>query len=167
MPKRLSLQPHLSPEQLFERYRQATDPVVRSQFQILWLLATAHTTEQVQTATGYCLRWIRLLARRYNEHGPTAIRDRRHANPGGKPMLDEFQLSQLLQVLQQPLPNGSHHTSYTVARWMAEQLDRPVSAQRGWEYLKLCERSLQAPRPMHAQADQAEQEAFKKTAGQL
>jgi len=37
-----------------------------------------------------------------------------------------------------------------------------IRAQRGWEYLKKLDRSLQVPRPAHAKADPKEQGAFKK-----
>jgi len=52
MPKRISLQLHLSIEQLERRYRQAQDPVERSQFQILWLIGLGKTTEEVREVTG-------------------------------------------------------------------------------------------------------------------
>ncbi|MBP5977582.1 IS630 family transposase, partial [Brasilonema sp. CT11] len=38
MPKRLTLQPHLSIAELEHRYRQAIDPIERTRNQIIWLL---------------------------------------------------------------------------------------------------------------------------------
>ena len=46
---------------------------------------------------------------------------------------------------------------------MADQLGRPVSVQRGWDYLQRLKQSRQAPRPRHALADAEQQEDFKKS----
>ena len=39
MPKKIKLEPHLSSEELENRYREAKDPVLRSHYQILWLIS--------------------------------------------------------------------------------------------------------------------------------
>jgi hypothetical protein len=39
MPKTIKLEPHLSSEELENRYRKAHDPVLRSHYQILWLIS--------------------------------------------------------------------------------------------------------------------------------
>ena len=50
-----------------------------------------------------------------------------------------------------------------VAAWMSRRLGRKVWPQRGWDYLRKLEHSLQMPRPKHAKAASAEeQDAFKK-----
>ena len=59
MPKRLTLQPHLSVEELAQRYRHAKDAIERSHYQIVWLLAPGKTTTFVQEVTGYSVNWIR------------------------------------------------------------------------------------------------------------
>ncbi len=47
MPKRISIEPHLSIEELEQRYRQGKDPIERSHYQIIWLLAQGRTSEEV------------------------------------------------------------------------------------------------------------------------
>lgn len=42
----------------------------------------------------------------------------------------------LWQRLQTPPPDGGLWNSRKVAEWMSEFLERPVSKQRGWEYLQ-------------------------------
>ena len=76
--------PHLTVTELEQRYRSAGDPVARSQWQILWLLASGMATAEVARVTGYSVRWIQELARRYRED-PDVIGDRRHGNPGAAP----------------------------------------------------------------------------------
>jgi len=52
MPKRITIAPHLSQEELESRYRHAKDPVERSHYQIIWLLACGRPTEEVAAITG-------------------------------------------------------------------------------------------------------------------
>jgi hypothetical protein len=47
MQKRLAVKPHLSLQEIETRYRQAKDPVARSHWQIMWLLAQGKTTKQI------------------------------------------------------------------------------------------------------------------------
>ena len=58
MPKRLTIQPHLSLGELETRYRQAKAPIERSHYQIIWLLASGRPTEEVADVTGYSRNWI-------------------------------------------------------------------------------------------------------------
>jgi transposase len=68
----------------------------------------------------------------------------------------------LWQALQAPAPDGGLWNSRKVAEWMSDLLDRPISIQRGWEYLRSLEMRLRVPRPHHQEADPLEQEAWKK-----
>jgi transposase len=162
MPKRITIAPHLSLEELESRYRKATDPVERSHYQILWLLAGGKTSFQVAEVTGYSLEWIRTVARRYNQLGSEGVGDGRHNNPGAKPLLDEVQTSQLLQSLEGPASDGGLWNGRKVADWMSEVLERRVSPQRGWEYYQEMEFRLRVPRAAHQEADPIEQEDWKK-----
>jgi transposase len=67
MPKRLNLEPHQSVEELFQVYRQASDPIERTRYQIIWLLAQAIGSQDVAQVTGDCRNSIYRLVRRYNE----------------------------------------------------------------------------------------------------
>ena len=64
MPKTIKLESHLSSEELEYRYRKAHDPVLRSHYQIIWLISEGKTTRQVMEVTGYSRGWIQQLARR-------------------------------------------------------------------------------------------------------
>ena len=63
--KRRTIPPHLSVDEVEQRYRRATDPVARSQWQMLWLLASGMPTAEVARVTGYSGNWVREIARRY------------------------------------------------------------------------------------------------------
>ena len=84
MPKTIKLKAHVESEELENRYRKANDPVLRSHYQILWLISSGNTTTEVMEVTGYARGWIQQIARRYNSGGPDALGDRRHANPGAR-----------------------------------------------------------------------------------
>jgi transposase len=164
MVKRLTLKAHLDTGELERRYRGSDDPVARSQWQILWLLARGEPTAAVAASTGYSPTWIYAVVRRYNAEGAAGVGDRRHRNPGAAPLLAPDQRVALRAALAHPAPDGGAWTGPKVAAWMADRLGRPVGPQRGWAYLRRLGFSPQVPRPRHAQADPAAQAAFKKGA---
>jgi len=162
MARPLRIPPHLRLDELGQRYRRSDDPVARSQWQIVWLLAGGSSSAAVAQSTGYSVNWIRELARRYREDGPAGIGDRRHTNPGAAPLLDGVQQEALREALGGPAPDGGLWTGRSVAAWMSLRLGRPVSPQRGWEWLRRLGFTPQRPRPRETRADPAAQEAFKK-----
>ena len=163
MPRQLSLQPHLALETLERRYRAARDPVARSHWQIIWLLARGMASAQVAAVTGYTINWVRTIAQRYNQHGPVGLEDRRHRNPGRGGLLTASQRAALAAALRQPPPEGGVWTGPKAAAWMAARLGRRVHPQRGWEMLRRLGWTSKVPRPRHVKADPTAQAAFKKT----
>jgi transposase len=152
---------HLTVGELFKRYRGAEDSAVRAHLQVIWLKAQGWRTGEVARSTGFNPDWVRRLLRRYNEHGPDSLGDRRASN-GREPLLSEAQRQELLAALGKPAPYGGLWSSAKVARWIGERLGRKVWPQRGWVYLRDLGMSLQRPRPRHVKADPAAQAAFKK-----
>jgi transposase len=155
MPKYVQIATHLNPGELEQQYRQAADPVARSHFQIIWLLAAGKHVREVAEVTGYCANWIRILARRYNQEGPMALTDQRQHNSSAAPLLSQAHCQQLQSLLEQAPPDGGLWTGPKIARWMGVQLGRTIHPQRGWEYLKRTGFSLQIPRHRHHKADSA------------
>ena len=156
--------PHLALDELEQRYRRATDAVARSQWQMVWLLAGGTPTAEVARVTGYSVNWVREIAKRYREEGPAGIGDRRHGNPGAAPLLDAAQQAQLRAALGGPAPHGDIWTCRGVAAWMSAVLGRPVSEQRGWEWMRRLGFTPQRPRPRETRADPDAQAAFKRGA---
>src|SRR5262249_27623273 len=83
MPRRTSIRVDLGVEELERRYRAAGDPVARSQWQMVWLLAQREPSARVAAVRGDALRWVRTVARRYNAGAEQGSGDRRHATRGG------------------------------------------------------------------------------------
>ncbi len=160
--RRLHVPPHLTLDELEQRYRRAKDPVARSHWHILWLLSSGTPTAEVARVTRYSVNWVREIARRSREDGPGGIGDRRHANPGAAPLLDAGQQAQLRVALGGPAPHGDLWTCRSVAAWMSQTLGRPVSEQRGWEWMRRLGLTPQQPRPRETRADPAAQAAFTK-----
>ena len=67
MPKTLQVENHLSLTELATRYRQATDPVERTHYQVIWLLARGYKAVEVADVVGYHRNWVYQLLRRYNQ----------------------------------------------------------------------------------------------------
>ena len=164
MVKRLTLQAHLRADELERRYREARDPVARSQWQILWRVARGQATAAIVASTGYWPTWIYRIVRRYNADGADGVGDRRRQNPGAAPLLDATGQADLRAALAGPAPEGGAWSGPAVASWLAARLGRSVGPQRGWVYLRRLGHTPQVPRPSHAQADPAAQDAFKKGA---
>lgn len=166
MPKLLSIHAHLARHELETRYRRASDPVVRSHWQVIWLLARGWVAAQVAAVTGYTVNWVRTLARRYNQLGPAGLDDRRHRNPGAAGLLSATQRAALVAALAQPPPDGGVGTGPKAAAWMAATLGRRVHPQRGWEILRRSGWTAKVPRPRHAKVEPEAQAAFKKLSRQ-
>ena len=59
-------------------------------------------------------------------------------------------------------PEGGVWNGRKVADWIGDTIGRPVSRQRGWDYLKKLGYRLRKPRPRHIKGDQEQQQVFKK-----
>jgi regulator of protease activity HflC (stomatin/prohibitin superfamily)/transposase len=130
MPRRITIEPRLTVEELGQRYRAATDPVERSHYQIIWLLAQGRPSEEVATITGYSRSWIYELVWGYNRVGIESLGDKRHELPGAEPLLSESDFADFKAAVQ------PRWTGVKASEWMSERLGIEVSRQRGWEYLK-------------------------------
>ena len=162
MPKRIQITPHFTVEQLEKRYRQAKDGTERSHYQIIWLLAQGHPSQEVAQLTGYSRSWSYELVWGYNRLGMEALGDKRHQNAGATPLLDDLQQAQLWQLLQEPPAEGDLWDGPKVAHWMSELLGRPVHPQRGWEYLRAMAMRWRRPRPRQEDSDDEVQQEWKK-----
>jgi transposase len=146
-----------------QRYRAARCPLERSHLQIVWLRSQGRSEREVAAVTGYGQRWIAEIVRRYNAAGASGLGDQRAGNTGARPLLTAEDEAALRDAWAEPPREGGLWTGPKVAAWMARRLGRKVWPQRGWDYLKKLEHSLQVPRPKHAKAASAEeQDAFKK-----
>lgn len=160
MARRTKLEPHLTPEELKERYRTATDRAVRGHFQALWLISQGHTQTEAGRIVGYSQRWVQEIVKRYNAQGEEAMRDRRHEHPGVPRTLSDEGARELEKALRERPADGGIWTSGKVAAWIGKRVGRKVSGTSGWRTLRRLGHTPKRPRPRHKKADPQAQEAF-------
>jgi transposase len=155
---------HLSVEELQAGYRSSEDAVLARHHQVIWLLAQGRSCAEVARLTSFARRWVEQLLERYNAFGPGSLGDRRRTNGAAPTVLTPEVLAALEERLKTPPDDGGVWTAKKVAAFMAAELGRRVSEQRGWEALRAIGWSIQRPRPQHARAaGPEEQAAFKKS----
>jgi transposase len=160
--RRIHLAPHVTTDELEQRYRAASEPHERSWWQILWLLSRGQTAKAVADSTGYSAYWIGQLAKRYNTDGPDAMINRQHTRVRQTPtLLSSAQLEELRAALAGPAPDHDRWSGRVVGEWIGARIGRPVRYQTGWAYLQRLKARQRQPRPRHVAASQEEQEAFK------
>lgn len=162
MPKTIKIEKHLTICELEQRYRQAKLGTEKIHYQVIWLLAGGKTTLYVSEVTGYSRNWIYCLVRRYNREGIQGLKDQRSNNEGRPSLIDDIEQGYLWQVLQDPAPDGGLWNSRKVANWLSEKIGKPVSPQRGWDYLRQMDLRLKQPRREHLDCDLLEQQQWKK-----
>jgi hypothetical protein len=129
--RRIHLAPHLTTDELEQRYRQAGEPHERSGWQILWLLSRGQTAKAVADRTGYSAYWIGQLAKRYTVDGPDALRHRQHTRPRLPPtLLSRAQLEELRAALAgRRSPGGPPRASAGVGGWWGSGSPRASAAR--------------------------------------
>lgn len=164
MPRSLSLASHLSTDELRRRMQQAKDARLRARYQVIYLVSQGQSAPRVATTVGYHANWVRRLVHRYNAGGVARLEDGRQGNPGRTPYLSPQQQAALETALGERHEDGGLWNGPKVARWIARKTGRDkVYPQLGWDYLRRLGFSAQHPRRRHAEADSAEQVAFKKS----
>lgn len=139
MPPKAHLQPHLSQEELKNRYRQALDTTESRRWHLLSLVATDWTIKRAAQVVGLNYDYAKEIVHRYNREGPTSVRNRNSDRqpPPAKSLLTLDQQEELRQALQGPAPDGGLWSGPKVARWIAEKTgSEHIWPQRGWDYLK-------------------------------
>jgi transposase len=143
------------------RYRRARDPVERSRWHFLWLLAGGMTATAVAAVTGYSAYWIGQVARRSTRDGPDGVRDGRHGTRERRLLLlPEEQREALHDAAASAHPEGDRWCGRTAAAWIGERVGRQVCRQTGWRSLRRLGARWCQPRPRPIGADPAAQAEF-------
>jgi transposase len=162
---RLTIAEHLSPDEIARRYRACRHPVEKTRWQVLWLMTRPdepRSADQAARLVGCTGNWARALVKRYNEHGPVGLADRRATN-GQKPKLSAEQRTELFAALQQPPPDGGLWSGPKLRRYVGDRYGVALSHTAAWSYLKALGFRLKVPRPRHPRAATAEEQAEWKT----
>lgn len=136
-------QQRLNREELEIQLANATAPDEQRRWQVLLYVAAGTSLNEIVARTGYRPRSIRQIVKRYVELGAAALVDRRAFAQGVAPLLSAESLLELRRALQFEAPGGGEWTGPKVAAWMAAKTGKPVHRQRGWEYLRRLQDSLE------------------------
>jgi transposase len=163
MPKRLTLENHLTEKQLRRKYLTCQHPQEKMRWQALCLIAEGGVANQVAEKLGRCSGWMSETVRRYNEGGVGAVKNK-SKNQGSKTLTAE-QLKELESEIEsgktteQRLWSGAQ-----IKRWVAEKTGTTIHKTTAWRMFAKLEFTRQTPRPAHQRrAAEAEQTEFKKT----
>jgi transposase len=166
---RLPIVLHLSPEQIYRRYRGCRTGVEKTHWQLLWLLTRAErplAPAQAAAQVGLSAVWARSILKRWNAEGPDGLADRRGGTNGGRGKLTTDQQIDLWAALQQPPADGGIWTGPKVAGYARDRWGVSVGKPTGWRWLRGLGFSPQVPRPRHPKAaTEAEQQAWKRGHG--
>lgn len=165
MPRRITLKPHLTANELYRHYRACRHPQEKLRWRALHLISQGQFANHAARRVGRSSGWITELARRYNERGAEAVPDARgEVAPGRRPRLDKEAAQALDLALRAEPTDGGLWTAPKVARWIAERTGAQVNQSTAWRVMRRLGFTLQSPRPKHRRAATAdEQAAFKKS----
>jgi transposase len=165
MPSPIKLEPHLTADELYPRYRKCQQAREKLRWRALYLIAKGGVANHAAKKVGRPSRWVTNLVRRYNESGASAVTDQRgEVACGVKPTLNAKQSQALDSVLRGPAPDGGLWTAKKVAAWINKKAGKHVHPTTAWRAMRASGFTPQVPRPRHRQAaTEEEQAAFKKS----
>jgi hypothetical protein len=114
---------------------QSRKDVQQRHREVIRLLELHTPMREIAAITGYSLRAVQYIGKRYRETGLAALEDRRAASQGATPLLTPSLQCELWHALQIPPPSGGEWTGSKVAQWMSMRTGKRIARQRGWEYL--------------------------------
>lgn len=155
----------LSAAELREAARRSKDTAQSRRLLALALVLEGHTRTAAARAAGMDRQTLRDWVIRYNEAGVDGLCDRPRS--GRPPRLKAAQLAELAQLVEE----GPDVAVHGVVRWRCVDLQAQIQTRFG---VTLSERQVErilkrlqftrlSVRPRHPQADEAAQQAFKKT----
>lgn len=166
---RLPIVAHLTHDEITARHRACRDGLEKTHWQVVWLLSRPDdppTPAEISTQVGLTPSWVRTVLKRWNEHGPEGLIDRRRVSNGGKSKLTDARRAELFQDLQSPPEDGGLWTGPKVAARVERKWGVVVCKQTGWEWLVGLGFTLQVPRPVNpGAADEPERRRWKKRPG--
>ena len=165
MPRRITLNSHLTTDELYRRYRACRYPQEKLRWRALYLISGGELANHAARRVGRSSGWITDLAHRYNERGVEAVPDARgDAAPGRRPRLDSEAAQALDAALRVSPADGGLWTAPKVAAWIEARTGISVNQSTAWRVMRRLGFTLQVPRPHHARAASVEEQAtFKKS----
>lgn len=165
MPKKITLEEHLTTDELFKRYRACRHPNEKARWRALYLISSGVVAAEAARRAGRTSGWITQLVQRYNKTGVEAVADQRteERRAGRRPTVTAQLALELDKALHAAAPDGGLWTAKKVAAWIEHKTGRRLHETSAWRCLRALGFTLQSVRPQHRQAASRQvQEEFKK-----
>jgi transposase len=139
-------------------YLRASEGVIRTRLQALWLLRAGRSLTEVAAAIGVHCRTVQRWVDWYRRGGLALIRRRRMGGVGQTPFLPR----EVHEQVAQEVASGRSRTAAEIREWIATtyQVDYTVGGVYTLVGRSRCR--LKVPRPIHPRSDLAQQEAWEK-----
>ena len=147
-----------TPKALHHAYRHQPQGDVRSRLQGLWLLRRGWRLQAVAAAVGVHYRTVQRWVRWYREGGLAELRRHRLGGKGQAPYLTPEPEA----ATRAAVASGRCHTAAEVRQWVEAQYGVTYTAKGIYSLLQRLKARPKVPRPIHAKADLAAQEAWKR-----
>lgn len=162
MPKKLTLENHLTGQQLRRKYLSCQHSQEKKRWQALSLIAEGGIAARVAKQLGMSSNWISETVHRYNQGGVSGVKNK-SKNEGSKTLTVE-QVAELEKEIESGKTAGERLWSATqIKRWVTEKTGKQIHKTTAWRMFAKLNFTQQVPRPKHhGQASEQEQEEFKK-----
>ena len=163
MPKILTLENHLTEQQLRRKYLSCQHSQEKKRWQALSLIAAGGVATRVAKELGMSANWISETVHRYNEGGVQGVKNK-SKNEGSK-TLTAKQVEELEKEIQSGRSkDGRLWSSTEIKRWVKQKTGEDIHKTTAWRMFVKMDFTRQVPRPAHEdRASQAEQAEFKKS----
>jgi transposase len=163
MPKKLTLEKHLTKQQLRRKYLSCQHPQEKKRWYALSLIAEGRVANQVAKQFGMSSNWISETVHRYNEGGAEAVKNK-SKNQSSKTLTEEQ-----VQELEKQIESGKTKeqrlwSSTQIKRWVEEKTGKQIHKTTAWRMFARLDFTQQVARPQHKErAGEEEQSEFKKS----
>lgn len=163
MPKKLTLENHLTEQQLRGKYLNCQHSQEKKRWQALSLIAEGGVAAQVAKQLGMSANWISETVHRYNEGGVGAVKNK-SKNEGSKTLTAE-QIAELEKEIESGRTAGDRLWSSTqIKHWVKEKTGQEIHKTTAWRMFVRLDFTRQVPRPAHQdRATEEDRAEFKKS----
>lgn len=139
-------------------YQDERDTAIRTRLHALWLLRSGWKLGPTAEAVGVHYRSVQRWIAWYREGGVPVVRDHQMGGTGQAPFLT----LEAQERVAAETATGRFRTAGEIRDWIAEQYTVTYTTAGVYSLLKRLRCAPKVPRPVHAKADRAAQEAWKK-----
>jgi transposase len=150
-----------SAAELHRQYKAEKHLARRTRLHAFWQVREGKSLKEVSAMLGIAYRNLQRWVAWYRQGGLAEVLER---TPGGGPGKPAFLTAEQLEKLRQAVDTGSFHTAKEVAAWIEQQWEVKYTPEGIYSLFRRMGIGKKVPRRQSEQADEAEQQAWKKGA---